>query len=161
MKQKMIVCLLTVWLWTNDLASLVCSFCIYKTKIKQYLSLRLIMKIKIHKALKTTVKLIISFQLFLGLRNLFPLPDVLTSFLGEGGFGFMVAKQELYCLSHTSSPFYSDYFGDRVSQTICLRWPGTWILLISASQVARITGVATGARLTASLIRSLTISHMA
>jgi hypothetical protein len=41
------------------------------------------MKIKIHKALKTTVKLIISFQLFLGLRNLFPLPDVLTSFWGR------------------------------------------------------------------------------
>jgi hypothetical protein len=30
---------------------------------------------------------------------------------------------------------------DRVSQNICLDWPRTMILLISASQVARITGI--------------------
>jgi hypothetical protein len=37
--------------------------------------------------------------------------------------------------------FYSGYFGDGVSQTICLGYPQTVILPISASQVARITGV--------------------
>jgi hypothetical protein len=44
-------------------------------------------------------------------------------------------------LSQTSSPFCSGYFGDRISQTICLGWPWTMILLILASQVARITGI--------------------
>jgi hypothetical protein len=43
-------------------------------------------------------------------------------------------------LSHTSSAFCSGYFGDGVSWTICLGWPCTEILLISASQVARIIG---------------------
>jgi hypothetical protein len=32
------------------------------------------------------------------------------------------------------------FFQDRVSWTICPRWPPTSILLISASWVARITG---------------------
>jgi hypothetical protein len=41
-------------------------------------------------------------------------------------------------LSHSSSPFYSDYFGDGVSQVISLGWPQTEILLISASQGAGI-----------------------
>jgi hypothetical protein len=54
-------------------------------------------------------------------------------------------NSELYQLSHTSSPFYSAYFGDgagsRLFQTICPGWPRTAILLISASQIARITGV--------------------
>jgi hypothetical protein len=27
---------------------------------------------------------------------------------------FALARQGLYCLSHTSSPFYSGYFGDKV-----------------------------------------------
>jgi hypothetical protein len=31
---------------------------------------------------------------------------------GVGTQGFAVAKQELYHLSYTSSPFYSGYFGD-------------------------------------------------
>jgi hypothetical protein len=31
-------------------------------------------------------------------------------------------------LSHTSSPFCSGYFGDGVSQIICLAWPQTMIL---------------------------------
>jgi hypothetical protein len=44
-------------------------------------------------------------------------------------------------LSHTCSPFCSGYFGDGVSWTICLGWPQTSILPISASQVARITSV--------------------
>jgi hypothetical protein len=53
-----------------------------------------------------------------------------------------LAKQVLSCLSHTYSPFCSGYFGDgRVSRTICPYWPRTVILLISASQVAKITGV--------------------
>jgi hypothetical protein len=53
----------------------------------------------------------------------------------------MLAKQVLYSLGHTSSPFCSGYFGDRVSQTVCLGWPQTMILLISASQIVKITGV--------------------
>jgi hypothetical protein len=37
-------------------------------------------------------------------------------------------------LSHfTSSFLYLGYFQDRVSQTICLGWPQTAILLISGS----------------------------
>jgi hypothetical protein len=50
----------------------------------------------------------------------------------------MLEKQEFYCLSHTSSPFYPGYFGDRILRTVCLGWPQNSILLISASQVARI-----------------------
>jgi hypothetical protein len=56
----------------------------------------------------------------------------------------MLAKQELYCLIHNSSPFYPGYFGDGVLQTIYPGWPGTEILLVSASQVARITGMSQG-----------------
>jgi hypothetical protein len=45
-------------------------------------------------------------------------------------------------LSHAYSPFFCcGYFGDGASSTICLGWPLTRILLISASQVARIIGV--------------------
>jgi hypothetical protein len=44
-------------------------------------------------------------------------------------------------LNHISSPFCSGYFGDGVLWTICPRWPRTLILPISASWVARITGV--------------------
>jgi hypothetical protein len=47
----------------------------------------------------------------------------------------------LYHLSHTSSPFCSGYFRDGVSWTVCLGCPQIAILLISASQVTRITGV--------------------
>jgi hypothetical protein len=43
-------------------------------------------------------------------------------------------------LSHTSSPLCYGYF-DGVSQTICLGWPQNLILSISASWIARITGV--------------------
>jgi hypothetical protein len=46
-----------------------------------------------------------------------------------------------YCLSHTSSPFCSGYFGDGVLRTTCPGWHRTTILSISAFQVARITGV--------------------
>jgi hypothetical protein len=55
--------------------------------------------------------------------------------------GFTLAKQTLYCLSHTSSAFCSGYFGDEVLWTICSNWLRVMILLISASKVARITGV--------------------
>jgi hypothetical protein len=48
------------------------------------------------------------------------------------------AKQALYHLSHISSPFDFGYFGEGISRTICPGWPQTNILLISASQVARI-----------------------
>jgi hypothetical protein len=71
------------------------------------------------------------------------LANTLSFFCGRTGVwtqGFVLTKQ-LYCLSHTSSPFCSGYFGDGVSHTICLGWPRTLILFISSSQVARITGV--------------------
>jgi hypothetical protein len=54
---------------------------------------------------------------------------------------FELAKQALYRLSHTSSTFWSGYSEDRVLQTICLGWPQTMILLISASRVDRVTGM--------------------
>jgi hypothetical protein len=60
-------------------------------------------------------------------------------------FFFVVTGLELraYTLSHSTSPFYVcvRYFQDRVSRTICSGWLWTLILLISASWVARITGV--------------------
>jgi hypothetical protein len=61
------------------------------------------------------------------------------------GFGFTLTKQALimqapYHLSHTSSSFCCGYFGDGILQTISLGWTQT-VILTSASQVARITGV--------------------
>jgi hypothetical protein len=56
-------------------------------------------------------------------------------------WGFMLAKQTFHCLSLTSSLFWSGYFGDGVSQTVCWGWPWSVILPIWTSQVARITGV--------------------
>jgi hypothetical protein len=56
-------------------------------------------------------------------------------------FSFELAKQVLYCLSHTSSQFCSGYSGAGVLQTICPGWPQTSILPILASQVAGITGM--------------------
>jgi hypothetical protein len=44
-------------------------------------------------------------------------------------------------MSRTSSPFFFGYFGDCSSWIICLGCPQSSILLISVSQVARITGV--------------------
>jgi hypothetical protein len=41
-------------------------------------------------------------------------------------------------LSYTCSSFFSGYFGDGISETICSGWPQTAILLNLASQVARI-----------------------
>jgi hypothetical protein len=45
--------------------------------------------------------------------------------------GLQLAKHALYCLSHTSSPFFSDYFGHGVLGTFFLGWPRAVILLIS------------------------------
>jgi hypothetical protein len=53
----------------------------------------------------------------------------------------MLAKQPLYCLSHTTSPFCSGYFGNESLKLFSLGWLQTTILTISASQVARIIGV--------------------
>jgi hypothetical protein len=48
-------------------------------------------------------------------------------------------------LCHASSPFCSGYFGNGVSWIVCLSWPRTMILPISASLlVARITGMSYG-----------------
>jgi hypothetical protein len=55
--------------------------------------------------------------------------------------GFVLAKQELYCLSCASTPFHSGCFWDGVWLTICSGWPQTVIPLISVSQVARIIGM--------------------
>jgi hypothetical protein len=46
-----------------------------------------------------------------------------------------------YTLSHSTSPFCDGFLQDRVSQTICLAWFWTTILLISASWVGGITGM--------------------
>jgi hypothetical protein len=69
-------------------------------------------------------------------------------FFGGTGVWTELCKLPLYHLrdnlSHTSSPVCSAYFGDVVSHTVCLGWPWTSILLISASQEARITSVSHG-----------------
>jgi hypothetical protein len=49
------------------------------------------------------------------------------------GLRFALAKQVFYLLSHTSSSF--------CPVILEMGWPGIMILLISASQVARIIGV--------------------
>jgi hypothetical protein len=61
-------------------------------------------------------------------------------------FFFTVLDFELrtYMLSHSTSLFFvcvMGLFRDRISRTICPGWLRTTILLISASWVARITGV--------------------
>jgi hypothetical protein len=55
--------------------------------------------------------------------------------------GFALAKQVLYCLKHTSSVLCFSYFGDGLLWTVCSGWPQAVILLISASHIARITGM--------------------
>jgi hypothetical protein len=50
-------------------------------------------------------------------------------------------RQAPYHLSYSSSSFCIGFFQDRVSRTICLGWLRTVIFLISASRVARITGM--------------------
>jgi hypothetical protein len=59
-----------------------------------------------------------------------PVLHLCYSFLYVCGTGvwthvFMLAKQALNLLSHTSSPFCSGYFGDGVSRTVCPGWPLT------------------------------------
>jgi hypothetical protein len=58
-------------------------------------------------------------------------------------FFFLVLGLELkaFTLNHSASPFCDRYFQDRFSQTICPSWLRTTILLISASWVAKITGM--------------------
>jgi hypothetical protein len=60
---------------------------------------------------------------------------LVSSFWGWGKWGLNsgLTKQAPYCLNHTSNLFCSGYFGDGVSQTICLSWPQTSIFLMSAS----------------------------
>jgi hypothetical protein len=56
--------------------------------------------------------------------------------------GFSLAKQTLYHLSHTCSPFlFMLFWRWGVSRTICPDWSWSISLPISASQVSRITGV--------------------
>jgi hypothetical protein len=55
--------------------------------------------------------------------------------------GLILARQALYHLIHSSSSFFCvGYFQDRVSRNTCPGWQ-TLILLISASRVARTTGM--------------------
>jgi hypothetical protein len=58
-------------------------------------------------------------------------------------FFFLVLELELraFTLSHSTSPFCDWFFQDRILWTICTGWFWTGILPISASWVARITGV--------------------
>jgi hypothetical protein len=60
-------------------------------------------------------------------------------FCGSWIFEPTLARQVLNHLSHSTGLFCLGIF--RVSWTICLGWLQTVILLISASRVARITGV--------------------
>jgi hypothetical protein len=65
---------------------------------------------------------------------------------GEAGLGiwtqgFMFAKQPLYPLSHIPNPFWSGYFWRWYLVNYLSSWPWITIIPISASQVARITGV--------------------
>jgi hypothetical protein len=61
---------------------------------------------------------------------------------------YIIYKAGALPLSHTHSPFFAlaileigGMQGWAFSQTICLGWPGTMIFPISASHVARITGL--------------------
>jgi hypothetical protein len=56
-------------------------------------------------------------------------------------WGFALAKQALYHLSHTSSPFCCGYFEDGVSGTILPRLASNSNPPISTYHVAKITGM--------------------
>jgi hypothetical protein len=58
-------------------------------------------------------------------------------------FFFVILEFELrtFALSHSTSPFLWRVFWDKVSQTICLGWLRTAVLLISTSWIVRITDV--------------------
>jgi hypothetical protein len=68
-------------------------------------------------------------NIILGKRNQSQRLDMILFFF------FMVLRFELraYTFSHSQPFFMMNYFQDRVSQTICLGWLRTMILLISAS----------------------------
>jgi hypothetical protein len=51
----------------------------------------------------------------------------------------LFVREALYHLSLSPNTFRVEYFQDEVSRTICLGWFPNVILLISASQIARIT----------------------
>jgi hypothetical protein len=53
----------------------------------------------------------------------------------------VLTKQALYCLTHTPPVHFALVILEMVSCELCPGWLWTVILLISASQVARITGV--------------------
>jgi hypothetical protein len=53
----------------------------------------------------------------------------------------MLARKALYLLSHFASPFCFGYFQHSISQNICPSWVWIAICLISASWVARVTGM--------------------
>jgi hypothetical protein len=61
-------------------------------------------------------------RIFIYLRSLESLFFIFCEGL-NAGLAKCLAKQVLYHLSHTSSPFCSGYFGDGVSPTICLGCP--------------------------------------
>jgi hypothetical protein len=65
------------------------------------------------------------------------------SFLWDWGLnsGLHACKVDILPLEHTSSTFFSVYFGDGVSRTVHLSWPQIATLLISASQITRIIGM--------------------
>jgi hypothetical protein len=53
----------------------------------------------------------------------------------------MLARQALYCLNYTSVHFALVILEMGVLRTLCPGWPLTSVLLITTSQVARITSV--------------------
>jgi hypothetical protein len=67
----------------------------------------------------TKIRIVISLYIWF-----FKCARVFFSFCGTEVWiqGFVLAKQALNCLSHSSSPFCSGYFGNGVLQTICLGW---------------------------------------
>jgi hypothetical protein len=56
-------------------------------------------------------------------------------------FAVLGLELRVFSLSHSASPFCDGYFRDTILWTIYLGWLWTTILLISASWVARITGM--------------------
>jgi hypothetical protein len=59
-----------------------------------------------------------------------------------GFFEVLGIESRAFTLSHSTIPFFCDgYFRDRVSWTLCPGWLQTMIHLISASWVAKITGM--------------------
>jgi hypothetical protein len=103
------------------------------------------------KSLKSTYESTWKYwKVYTSLQNHRHLPICKRSYLGFFLFfgwtgvwtqGFVLAKQVLYSLSYASSPFCSGCFEDGILRTICLGWPQTLILPMSASQIVKITGM--------------------